>query len=98
MKKHIQRISNTVAQHTTNTISSVRQKPYETRKQIIIFLTAFCTFLVVVGWISLLKHELGEENKTPVTNSSSDATNFIRQDINRVYNDATSTTPESVSE
>ena len=98
MKKHIQKISNTVARHTTNTITSVRQKPYETRKQIIIFLTAFCTFLLVVGWISLLKHELGDENRSTTNSSKANATEFIRQDINRVYKDATASTPESISE
>lgn len=97
MKKHIQKISSTVARHTTNTIANVRQKPYETRRQIIIFLTAFCTFLLVVGWISLLKHELGDENKSQ-NNTTQNATDFIRQDINRVYKDATVNTPESVSE
>jgi hypothetical protein len=76
-------ISKKVKNRAQDTLANVREKPYETRRQIVVFLTAFSMAILVVLWIALLKQQLGE--KITESKNKPSATDLIRQDITRVY-------------
>lgn len=86
MKKNIHNISEKIINHSRRTIRSVREKPYETRHQIIVFLTALFTGLIIIGWVALLRYQF-KGTATPTSTVS--PTQLIKQDINRVYTNAT---------
>jgi hypothetical protein len=89
MRKHI-------VHHTKRVIHHVRSKPYDSRVQIVRFLTLFCGGLVVLLWITLLKHQLQSDN---VTKKSDTATkSLFTEQIIRVYGDAKNNTSTTSKE
>ncbi len=79
MRKHI-------VHHTKRIVRHVRNKPYDSRIQIIRFMTLFCGGLIVLLWITLLKRQLHID---PVTQKSDVATkNLFQEQIIRVYSGA----------
>lgn len=70
-----------------STLSKMREKPYETRKQIIVFLTGFFMIILIIGWIAVLKNQL-QATTNETQDNTINPTDLIREDINRVYNSA----------
>lgn len=78
MRKHI-------VHHTKRLVRHVRGKPYTARMQIIHFMTVFCGVLVILLWITFLKHQLQVD---PVQKKADSTTkSLFTEQVVRVYSD-----------
>jgi hypothetical protein len=68
-----------------HTINQLRAQPLETRRQALVFLSFFCTFILVLMWVFTLKARFQE---TARVNDSGNAAALIKERVTRVYSDA----------
>ncbi len=63
-------------------IDTLRAQPLEARRQTLVFLSFFCTFIVVLFWVLTLKSRFAEEAEITARKN---ATSLIKENVTKVY-------------